>query len=147
MKKVIFSIVFALGLAGVANAQVSANAIGLRFGGGNTEISFQHALSDANRIEADLGFWYGGGFSLNGVYQWTFDLSALAPGFNWYVGPGAALSVFDSNINVGIGGQIGIEYNFEIPIQLSLDYRPTFYLLDNWGFVSNDVALSIRYRF
>jgi hypothetical protein len=45
-------------------------------------------------------------------------------------------------------GNIGIEYNFNIPLLLSLDYRPEFYLgndfNDNFG---SDIALSVRNQF
>ena len=47
-------------------------------------------------------------------------------------------------------GDIGIEYNFDIPLQLSLDFRPEIYSNsgrfrdDNFG---PDIALGVRYRF
>jgi hypothetical protein len=45
-------------------------------------------------------------------------------------------------------GQIGLEYNFNIPLQLSLDYRPGFYLVPaGHGGAWEGAALGIRYRF
>jgi len=148
MKKLVLSIVFALGLIGAVNAQVDSKAIGLRFGGWGTEISYQHPLSSSNRVEANLGFLYGDGFTLNGIYQWVWDLSVLAPGVNWYAGAGASIGSVYSNVNLALAGQVGIEYNFkEIPIQISLDYRPSFFLMKSAGFIGEDGALSIRYKF
>ncbi|MDR1584934.1 MAG: hypothetical protein LBS07_01995 [Prevotellaceae bacterium] len=152
MKKVFLTLAFvATGIFGAINAQ--DNAIGLRLGYGG-EVSYQRILSDANRLELDLGLNVGYGFNLNGVYQWTWDLSQLATGFNWYAGVGAGLGYWDgrnggnSYLNVGVLGQVGIEYNFNIPLQLSLDYRPGFYFLGSdptfWG---DGVALGVRYKF
>jgi hypothetical protein len=93
---------------------------------------------------------------LSGVYQWVWDLSALAEGFNWYAGVGASLGYYSYNYSnvtysalpVSILGQIGIEYNFNIPIKLSLDYRPALLLSGNGnGFVGDGIALGVRYRF
>ena len=59
MKKVILALItlFTVSLSSVA--QVEPHAIGGRFGGGNYgggfEISYQHGLGDANRLELDLG--------------------------------------------------------------------------------------------
>ena len=150
MKKIILIMVIAIGFAGFASAQVDGNAIGIRFGNGG-EISYQHALGSANRLELDLGFgsWNYGGIYLNGAYQWVWDLSALAEGFNWYAGAGAAVGI-NEGLGLGVLGQIGIEYNFNIPIQLSLDWRPTFHLISSSSlspFGYDGVALGIRYKF
>lgn len=158
MKKMIFVAALMIGLAGVANAQVDGKAIGLRFGGltgYGAEISYLHPLGSANRLEADLG-WNYYGLGLVGVYQWVWDLSALADGFNWYAGVGGGLGLYDYNytgnarsnvFNLGVAGQVGIEYNFNIPLQLSLDYRPVFYLLNSGHFSGDGIALSVRYKF
>ena len=154
MKKIILACVLLISSFGFANAQTSGaqsekNAIGLRIGWG-AEASYQRFLNNGNRIEADLGLDWGGGINVAGTYQWVFDLSALSPGFNWYVGPGVALGLWDKNFAVGIIGSIGIEYNFAIPLQLSLDWRPGFYLNtgnSNFNFGYTGFALGVRYRF
>lgn len=141
-----------LGLAFAANAQ--SNNLGVRFGGGqgyNAEISWQHVLG-ANRLEMDLGWAnYSGAssFSLTGIYQWTFE---LPNNFGWFVGPGAyiGMATYDGNASVALAlaGQVGVEYNFEaIPLQLSLDIRPRFYVVPSTNFHWGDIALGIRYRF
>ena len=138
-----------------AYGQVNGKAIGVRASYG-AELSYQHPFSQANRLEADLGFYYDHGFNLAGIYQWVFDLSELATGFNWYVGLGPQIGSWDYHYNgkdydglaLGIAGQIGIEYNFDIPLQLSLDYRPGWYILPNsYGGAWEGVALGIRYKF
>jgi len=152
MKKMFFAFLLLLSIAGSVNAQVDGKAIGIRFGYGG-EISYQQPLGNANRLELDLGLDHYG-FGLSGVYQWVWDLSTLADGFNWYAGFGAAVGSFDfdSNngsraLNVGLLGQVGIEYNFNIPIQLSLDYRPGFYFLNGSNPTYDGICLAARYRF
>ncbi len=148
MKKVILALVLIAGSFTLANAQ--SNAIGLRLGYG-AEVSYQRTLGNANRIEADLGIDFGGGLNVAGTYQWVWDLSALAPGFNWYAGPGIGLGLWDRYFTAGILGQIGIEYNFNIPLQLSLDWRPGLYFHTssntNVGFSWSGFALGVRYKF
>lgn len=162
MKKIILTLALAMSMFGALNAQVDSKAIGLRFGGVG-ELSYQHPLSDTHRVELDLGFGYWGGglgygygrLGLTGIYHWVFDLSSVTDGLNWYVGPGAAAglsygSYYSNGAFVGIAGQIGAEYNFSFPLQLSLDYRPVIFLLKpGWMSSGNydGICLAARYRF
>ncbi len=151
MKKMFMIAALVIGFASVSNAQVDGNAIGIRFGNGG-EISYQHALGSANRLELDLGFgpWRHSNVYLSGAYQWVWDLSELAIGFNWYAGVGGAVG-FGETLGLGVLGQVGIEYNFNIPIQLSLDWRPIFNITNSYvgqgSFGYDGVALGVRYRF
>ncbi|SDZ91485.1 hypothetical protein [Bizionia paragorgiae] len=168
MKKVILLTVAILGFGFAASAQtISKNAIGLRLGdsdGFGAEVSYQRALSDNNRLELDLG-WRDGkhydGFKLAGIYQWVWNIDG---GFNWYAGPGAGFGAYsidndykkhghfedDSDTFVFLAGDIGIEYNFDFPLLLSLDFRPELGFGDD-KFDNNDldfdIALGIRYQF
>lgn len=153
MKKVMVLLVavFALGFA--ANAQ---DALGVRFGGGQgygAELSWQHGLG-GNRLELDLGWGNHANectdFSLTGIYQWTGEIGS---GFGWYAGVGAHLGYWqwkhqDDDIAIALAGQAGVEYTFKaVPIQLSLDIRPRFYLIPETDFHWGDIALGIRYCF
>jgi hypothetical protein len=153
MKKIIFALALVVSLAGVLRAQqVNSSTIGLRLGY-PAEISYQMGLNTTNRIEFGLGLRshdYGinnesnySTFSLSGVYQWVWDLSALSEGFDWYAGVGASLGYYSysylnntySAIPVSLLGQIGIEY------------RPAFQLNGSGdGFIGDGVALGVRYR-
>ncbi len=148
MKKMFIVAALVIGFAGFASAQVDGKAIGVRFGGVG-EISYQHPLGDANRLELDLGVgnWAFSGVYLNGTYQWVKDLSALADGFNWYYGAGASLGI-NNGLGLGVLGQVGIEYHFGgIPLMASLDWRPVISLVPGIGFGWNGVALGVRYKF
>lgn len=140
------------------NAQdISENAIGLRLGdsdGFGAEISYQRALGEANRLEVDLG-WRSArdydGFKLTGIYQWVWELDG---DFNWYAGAGGGLgsygfdnSALDDETFVFVAGNVGIEYIFDIPLLLSLDFRPELGFGDFNDDLDFDIALGIRYRF
>lgn len=156
MKKLFIALVAVFAI-GTANAQIKD--LGVRIGGGEgfgTEISSQWGMG-ANRLEVDLGWHSDTGydeFNVSGIYQWLGDLGS---GFNWFAGVGARVAMWSydyagagSDFAAALAGQAGIEYNFEqIPIQLTLDIRPCFWLITpgdptfKWG----DIALGIRYRF
>jgi hypothetical protein len=162
MKKLILLAVFALGTAVTTNAQsISENALGLRFGGGDgygAEVSYQRATSDNNRLEFDLG-WRNDSkydaFKLAALYQWVWNIDG---GFNWYVGAGGGVGSIndkrDSSYKDGAflfaAGDIGIEYNFDIPLLISLDFRPEIGFSDYDVVGDNfspDIALGLRYQF
>ncbi len=146
MKKAFLLLIATFTFGVLAFSQVKPHAIGLRFGGNGeingAEISYQHSMGDANRLELDLGFGGNSKHSrmfLAGIYHWNWNITS---GFNWYVGPGASVGFYkyDSNdgyLNVALGGQIGLEYDFNTlgaPLLLSLDARPMWdFLGDNAG--------------
>lgn len=153
LKIVTFTII--LLIAGSLSAQnISKNALGLRLGdndGFGGEVSYQRYLSDNNRLEFDLGFRNSNevdAFKLVGLYQWVMPIDDR---FNWYVGAGAGLGSYDSSVDNGsfalLAGDLGIEYNFEIPLLLSLDIRPELGLTDYSNDLDLDIALGIRYQF
>jgi|TARA_B100000767_G_scaffold134462_1_gene127577 hypothetical protein len=148
MKKLVFIFCLFLGSIATANAQeISDNAIGLRFGGGNGlggEISYQKSLGSNNRLEIDLGLANGlTDFKATGLYEWIWTLEDK---FNWYAGAGGGI-VSAGGTGLYAAGVIGIEYNFKSPVLLSLDYRPEIGISGGLSGLSSDVALSVRYQF
>ena len=167
MKKIILSVIILVGLAFTAQAQkISKNALGLRLGdsgGFGTELTYQRALGNSNRLELDLGWRNRKDYNNNGydddaiklaaLYQWVMNIDG---GFNWYVGVGRGLGTYgydrnDEHYNdtfAFAAGDIGIEYNFDIPLLISLDFRPEFggngYYKDNYG---SDIALAVKFQF
>lgn len=155
MKKLILTFALVASFVGAVSAQVDGKAIGLRFNYGGAEVSYQHPLSKTNRVELDLGV---GGWRLGamGIYHWVWNLDEVTDGLKWYAGPGVAAGLtygnyYSSNqLYLGIAGQVGIEYKFEFPLQLSLDYRPAIYLVrpTSMSYGNYDgVCLSARYVF
>ena len=159
MKKTFLIIGLIVAGAFSANAQdISKNAIGLRLGdndGFGAEISYQHALGDNNRLEIDLGLRNGknfDGFKATGLYQWVWQLENK---FNWYAGAGGGVGhwSFDNSLNLDsetvlfAAGVVGIEYNFDIPLMISLDYRPEIGFSGFYDGFQSDFGLGLRYQF
>jgi len=155
MKKIVIAIITVFIISVGAKAQVEPHAIGVRLGGGNYgsgfEISYQHGIGDGNRLEFDLGLNSqnkASYMSIAGIYQWVWTIEG---GFNWYAGPGAQLLLVSKYTVIGIGGQIGVEYNFnpdmDVPLQIGLDARPMFNFFNGGSDLGWGAALSIRYTF
>lgn len=147
MKKIflITSCLFAFTLSTKAQ-EISDHAIGLRFSGGagfGSEISYQKKLSDENRLELNVGFTDNlNDFKTLGIYQWVWNLEER---FNWYAGVGAGL-VAGNDFTLFAAGNVGIEYDFNIPLLISLDFRPEFGFIGDNGLASV-FSLGLRYQF
>ena len=165
MKKTLLIVIALLGLSLAAVAQ--PKAIGVR--GGllgphfNGEISYEQWSSlfdnDYDFVELDLGVFGGNGFKATALYNFTLAQPEFTDRGEWgiYLGPGVAVG-YGTGINkndekksapfLGLAAQLGVEYTFWFPLQVSVDFRPGFmspaYMnRDNWyGF-----ALSARYAF
>lgn len=152
--KRIFSVLLILGfLTFSLSAQVkNLRALGLHLGN-VTEVSYQHPMSDDTRLEFNLGLssWANQFTGLSGLYQKVWDLSDLADGVNWYAGAGVGVGSKAGGFAMSIMGQVGIEYDLmeatDLPIQLSLDYRPDFLLIPNAETRFDIVGLGVRYKF
>ncbi|OED35832.1 hypothetical protein AB832_06000 [Flavobacteriaceae bacterium (ex Bugula neritina AB1)] len=145
----------------VYSQNIADHAIGLRLSESNgfwAEATYQAKLSSDTRIELDLGVQGRSSFNavkLTGIYQWVFDIDG---GLNWYVGPGIGGGLVDYDRDVDnrddlesfgfITGNIGIEYNFDFPLLISLDFRPEIYFDE---YTNDDInfnlGLSARYKF
>ena len=146
MKKIIIAVALVLGFAVAASAQ--PRALGIR-GGYGVDLSYQHSIGE-NFIEADLGLGSFSYLNIAGTYNFMIVQPDWTSAGEWgfYAGPGVALGVGKDLFNVGIAGQVGLEYTFEFPLQLSLDVRPQIGLVGKefgiWGWYPH---LGIRYRF
>jgi|TARA_R100000789_G_C2992633_1_gene146521 hypothetical protein len=147
MRKTFLTLVGILGAFAIQAQSISDNAIGIRFGGGNGvggEISYQKALSSSNRLEIDLGLANEfSNFKATGLYQWVWNLEN---NFNWFAGFGGGI-VSANGTGIYGAGVIGIEYNFDAPVLLSIDYRPEVGIAGGLDGLNSDVALSVRYQF
>lgn len=158
MRNVFIVSLFLFGFGFSSFAQIHPNTLGVRFGSGSingAELTYQKALSRENRLELDLGF--GGNrdysnFLLVGSYHWVWN---IVEDLNWYVGPAAGVSFVSEKhgndyLNLGIGGQIGLEYDFNaygVPLLLSMDGRPMINFFGNYSGFGWGIALGIRYTF
>ena len=147
MKKIILIAAMVLGFAVAAVAQ--PRAVGLR-GGYGVELSYQHTLGE-NFVEANLGLTGFNALNVAATYNWTVAQPQWTSKGEWgvYAGPGAALGVGFGNpgtFNVAAAGQVGLEYTFWFPLQLSIDFRQHIGI-GNGFWCPSSVGLGIRYRF
>lgn len=133
----------------IACAGRSANAqeLGLRFGdvvGNTVAIDGMISLGEFSRVHADVSF--GDGLGVEALYDFLYKpLGAEA--FNWYVGVGPSMLI-DDPFFLGISGEIGLDYHFNgVPLSLSLDWRPTFWLIEETDLSGRGFGLNVRYVF
>lgn len=152
MKKRLFIFITLLLGIGIhtVDAQTKGNPqVGLRLGlpfGATARYFFD----DANAVEGIAGV-YSGTFTVTGLYERHFDLSALTTeGFGWFIGAGAHMGTRKTDGNVkfiaGVDGIGGIDYIFPtLPLNLSLDWKPAIHF--NTSSDLTDFAVSVRYTF
>lgn len=160
MKKIFTTMVIMLAVASVAFAQ--PRAIGGRVGY-NTEFSYQHSLNEGLYVDMTAGGYlfntYWGHADLTATFDWIWNIKGI---WNWFVGPGAGVGFgFGSYykqydimpFQVNVGGQIGFEWAFGIPLNLTVDWRPMINVLGfnntyytPWNGLFN-FGVGVRYRF
>jgi hypothetical protein len=159
MKKSILTVLISL-LTVVATAQNYNKAIGVR-GGYFNGLTYKQFFNEKFALEGLFTFRYYG-MHLTGLLEFHNDISEVE-GLRWYLGGGAHVGTYRyfyydkhnvygyrSALYTGFDGILGIEYTFDfIPINLSLDWKPTFnFSAYDYAFFGYDSgAFSIRYTF
>lgn len=155
MKKLFIALAIILGTAAIASAQMKS--AGMRFGATGFDLVYQHNMGSDRFAEADLGLDFG--YNVNGnvgvkataIYNFVWARPAWTQQGTWalYAGPGLSLGFVDDLVPYEVGdvikgyydngfmfsvtGQVGIEYNFDFPLQIALDIRPYFGMHINDG--------------
>jgi len=145
-----------------SQAQDYQTAIGARLGWG-IAASGKHFVSENNAIEAIANFrsFKFGSFgyswiSITGLYEIHNDLSSVKDGLKWYYGGGANVTLYSgdfvetglSSTTFGVVGALGLDYKFaNAPINLSIDWLPTFAFGGGAGFSASAGGLALRYAF
>jgi hypothetical protein len=132
-----------------ANSTTYKTAFGVKVwnGGGLTLKTF---ISEKNALEF-IGFFNGDGTRITGLYEIHGDLNTET-NLKWYIGPGAHVGFYKINDKsqsfIGVDGVIGVDYKFKnLPLNLSLDWQPTFEFGSGRGFFGNWGGFGIRYTF
>jgi hypothetical protein len=164
MKKSLLIAVALLGLSIAAVAQ--PKAIGIRGGlfgrGFGGEISYEHWFTlfdnDYDFLEAELGV-INNGFKATAMYNFTLAQPEITDRGEWglYAGPGVTAgygTAWSEKYNedrtspfLGLSAQVGMEYTFWFPLQLSVDFRPNFLFPVRFNQHWYGFALSARYSF
>ena len=145
---------------GLGTQQVQAQyttAIGIR-GALSPGLTLKHHLSSDHVIEALLvSRWQG--IIATGLYELHYPALQIE-NLRWYIGGGGHVGIWSTTVNdntwfesdggVVVGFDLigGLEYTIpDLPINVSIDWKPGFNLLGHSGFWSDDGSLSIRYTF
>ncbi|MFC4261800.1 hypothetical protein ACFOWM_02825 [Ferruginibacter yonginensis] len=156
MKKTMILLLF-VALCGVTTVKAQSNigsqsyktALGVKFYPG--AVSLKHFVDNKNAVEF-LGYFWNRGTRITGLYEIHGNF-ADAGGLRWYIGPGAHVAFYNDRFYrgrsyVGVDGVVGLDYKIKsAPINLSLDWQPSFEFGDGAGFSGNWGGLAIRYVF
>ena len=147
--------------ASVFMAEAQPKALGVR-AGMDCQLSYEHGVSSGDFVEVDLGveFIYGYAVGLNAAAGYNFMIAqpewTQKGQWGFYVGPAVKVGYIWVGGYLALGAQVGLEYNFDFPLQLSLDIRPaagiafeggTCRLYGAEAILGSIPCLSVRYRF
>ncbi len=151
MRQALLVVLVSFFIVSGSSAQESGyrTALGVKVwdGGG---ISFKHFVNGNNALEL-IGYFWSRGMRITGLYEIHGPISG-ANGLQWYIGPGAHIGFYNSKWGdatyIGIDGVLGLDYKFNgAPINVSLDWQPSFEFGDGHGFMGSWGGLGIRYTF
>lgn len=137
-----------------ANAQMNTGnsyktALGVKIwnGGG---ITLKHFVSPTVALEG-IGYFWNQGSRITGLYEIHGAISG-AEGLKWYIGPGVHVGFYNTRYGggsfAGVDGVLGLDYKFKgAPINMSVDWQPSFEFGTNRGFAGSWGGLGIRYTF
>jgi hypothetical protein len=146
MKKAGFVLFSFLLMGFYLQAQDYKTALGVRLSSSdaalNSGISFKHFFG-GTAVEALVTF--GDPFAIGALLE---KHQPIGPeGLAWFFGGGAYVGFGDKR-NFGGQGIIGLDYKFqEVPINVSLDWKPELNLVQEVSFEPAAVGLSIRFTF
>jgi len=151
MKTKIFSLLVVLFVfSSNGQSQDYKSAAGLRLGY-PWAASYKMFVSEKNAFEAFAGFrgyvGYSNVLNVGLLYQIHNPIGSVDR-LKWYYGFGGNLSLGGGATSIGISGNIGLDYSFsDIPLNLSLDWVPTFILgkASYNGFGADFGGLTARY--
>lgn len=141
----------------LVSAQHINSAIGVRAAYGGL-ISYQHKLNSEYMTEGILALRWGG-VEITGLVE-RYKPAFNNENANWFIGAGMHIGYHGRDnsfnpekkantktyINLGIDLIGGLAYNFpNIPINVSVDYKPAFHFTGERWFVGEGLGFSLRY--
>ncbi len=129
-----------------ANSLEYKTAAGIKVWDG-VGLSLKTFIQDKAALEF-VGFFNSAGARVTGLYEFHGNLNTEG-NLKWYIGPGAHVGFYKGNNTlVGIDGVVGLDYKFnELPLNISLDWQPSFEFSKGYGFAGGWGGLGIRYTF
>ncbi|MEJ7738662.1 MAG: hypothetical protein WKF97_14630 [Chitinophagaceae bacterium] len=148
MKNILTILVFvAATLAGPSVfAQDYKLGVGVRLSNASPTISnsitAKYFFNPSNALEGLLSF--GSRFGIGGLYETHKPLNF--PGLQWYYGAGGYIGFQSRDTYLGPTGTIGLDYKFDnIPLNISVDWKPELDILPKISFIPDAFGLSARF--
>ena len=141
----LFAVALIAGTAGESNAQSNWEA-GIRFG---DEFAIDATIPLSAKPRLHAAAYFGGhasDFGLAAYFDWMFGLNDGPTGLKFYPGVGPEL-YFGNDFNIGVAGDFGVEYSFDFPLTIGLDWRPGVMFTNDIGFHSGNWGFIARFRF
>ncbi len=131
-----------------ASAQDYKVAIGVRLSNAtptlSNSITVKYNMNQKHTIEGLLSF--GSRFGMGVLYE-VNNLTTVQ-GLNWFYGGGAYIGFEKGDTYLGPTGIIGLDYKFpNIPLNLSLDWKPELDFIPTINFVPDAFGFSARFTF
>ena len=146
-KVVLLSLILIAIFENSASAQYRHQA-GVRLGSADqvlsTGFTYRYHFNNGKAVEAILNL--RDPIALGALYEVFKPINAV-PNLHWFYGGGAYVG-FSGFDNFGITGIAGIDYQFnEVPINLTIDWKPELNLIEGVQFRASTVAVSVRFSF
>ena len=161
MKKMVCSFLIISGICFISSVSAQDSyktALGVRLSSSapmvSNSISLKHFLNERTAIEALFSF--GDPLALGVLVEMHKPVGTS--GIQWYYGGGGYLAFVKSynvtknkdetNTNVGAQGVVGLDYKFvNLPLNLSLDWKPELNLVRDINFEPAAVGFTARFTF
>jgi hypothetical protein len=151
-------IIVAILFVTTASAQTYRTAVGVRLSSStamvNNSISLKHFLNEKSAIEALFSF--GDPLAIGALYEVHKPFNA--EGLQWFYGGGGYIGFVktfnpnknrnETDANFGAQGVLGMDYKFaNIPLNLSLDWKPELNLVSDINFEPAAIGFTARFTF
>ena len=108
----------------------------------NNSITGKYFITERSAIEGIVSF--GSRFGIGGLVEICKPFSV--EGLSWFYGGGAYVGFEDGDTYLGPTGILGMDYKFaNVPLNISLDWKPELDIIPDINFVPDAVALSVRF--
>ena len=108
----------------------------------NNSITGKYFVTDRSAVEGLISF--GTRFGMGALLE--IHKPTNIEGLRWFYGAGIYLGFEDSKTYLGPTGILGVDYKFtNVPINLSVDWKPELDFLPDINFIPDAFAVSVRF--
>ena len=132
-----------------SKAQEYKTAAGIRLGPSSPAIApgftIKHFLDEKHAVEGIVGI--NDGIGVCGLYEWHQPITSVEH-LQWFAGAGAYAAYRSKTAFIGAAGIVGVDYKFQdIPLNISIDWKPELNIIESVGFEASGVGFSARFTF